>query len=114
MKLSTRGKYGLYAMYYLAAHAGEGPLPLQSISTMGGVPKQYLEQLLGNLRRAGLVSTVRGAQGGYQIAAAPEKRNPGAISSTRWRAPSSSASAPRPTIPAGNPAPARYVGSGSM
>lgn len=72
MKLSTRGKYGLYAMYYLAAHAGEGPLPLQSISTMGGVPKQYLEQLLGNLRRAGLVSTVRGAQGGYQIAAAPE------------------------------------------
>ena len=72
MKLSTRGKYGLYAMYYLAAHAGEGPLPLQSISTMGGVPKQYLEQLLGNLRRTGLVSTVRGAQGGYQIAAAPE------------------------------------------
>ena len=52
MKLSTRGKYGLYAMYYLAAHAGEGPLPLQSISTMGGVPKQYLEQLLGNLRRS--------------------------------------------------------------
>ena len=51
MKLSTRGKYGLYAMYYLAAHAGEGPLPLQSITTMGGVPKQYLEQLLGNLRR---------------------------------------------------------------
>lgn len=73
MKLSTRGKYGLYAMYFLAAHAGEGPLPLQSISAMGGVPKQYLEQLLGNLRRAGLVSTVRGAQGGYQIAAAPER-----------------------------------------
>ena len=64
MKLSTRGKYGLYAMYYLAAHAGEGPLPLQSISTMGGVPKQYLEQLLGNLRRAGLVEhRARGAGG---------------------------------------------------
>ena len=42
MKLSTRGKYGLYAMYYLAAHAGEGALPLQSIYTMGGVTKQYL------------------------------------------------------------------------
>ena len=67
MKLSTRGKYGLYAMYYLAKHQGEGPQTLQSISTMG-VPKQYLEQLLGSLRRAGLVSTVRGAQGGYQIA----------------------------------------------
>ena len=67
MKLSTRGKYGLYAMYYLARHQGEGPQPLQSIATMG-VPSQYLERLLGNLRRAGLVSTVRGAQGGYQLA----------------------------------------------
>ncbi|NLO86379.1 MAG: Rrf2 family transcriptional regulator [Clostridiales bacterium] len=67
MKLSTRGKYGLYAMYYLALHEGEGPQPLQNISTIG-VPKQYLEQILGNLRRSGLVSTVRGAQGGYQIA----------------------------------------------
>ena len=70
MKLSTRGKYGLYAMYYLASHAGEGPQTLQSISTVG-VPKQYLEQILGNLRRAGLVSTVRGAQGGYQMAKCP-------------------------------------------
>ena len=72
MKLSTRGKYGLYAMYYLATHSGEGPQTLQSISTIG-VPKQYLEQILGNLRRAGLVSTVRGAQGGYQIATSPEE-----------------------------------------
>ena len=70
MKLSTKGKYGLYAMYYLAAHEGEGPQSLQSIASVG-VPKQYLEQLLGNLRRAGLVSTVRGAQGGYQIAKPP-------------------------------------------
>lgn len=70
MKLSTRGKYGLYAMFYLAQHQGEGPQSLQSIATTG-VPKQYLEQLLGNFRRAGLVTTVRGAQGGYQIAKAP-------------------------------------------
>ena len=72
MKLSTRGKYGLYAMYYLAVHAGEGPQTLQSISTVG-VPKQYLEQILGSLRRSGLVSTVRGAQGGYQIARSAEE-----------------------------------------
>lgn len=71
MKLSTRGKYGLYAMYYLALHEGEGPQTLHSIAAMG-VPKQYLEQILGNLRRAGLVSTVRGAQGGYQMAQKPE------------------------------------------
>lgn len=72
MKLSTRGKYAVYAMHYLASHAGEGPQSLQSISTVG-VPKQYLEQILGNLRRAGLVSTVRGAQGGYQLARSPQE-----------------------------------------
>ncbi|MDD3411102.1 MAG: Rrf2 family transcriptional regulator [Eubacteriales bacterium] len=70
MKLSTRGKYGLYAMFYLAQHDGAGPQSLQSIASTG-VPRQYLEQLLGNLRRAGLVSTVRGAQGGYQLAKKP-------------------------------------------
>jgi hypothetical protein len=52
MKLSTRGKYGLYAMYYLAAHKDDGPQSLQNIATIG-VPRQYLEQLLGNLRRLG-------------------------------------------------------------
>jgi len=72
MKLSTRGKYGLYAMYYLARHQGQGPQSLQCIASTG-VPKQYLEQLLGNLRRAGLVTTVRGAQGGYQIAKSPQE-----------------------------------------
>ena len=71
MKLSTRGKYGLYAMYYLALHRGEGPQSLQNVAAFG-IPKQYLEQILGNLRRAGLVSTVRGAQGGYQLANSPE------------------------------------------
>jgi Rrf2 family transcriptional regulator, cysteine metabolism repressor len=71
MKLSTRGKYGLYAMYYLAAHKDEGPQSLQNIATIG-VPSQYLEQLLGNLRRAGLIGSVRGPQGGYRIARPPE------------------------------------------
>ncbi|MBQ8536747.1 MAG: Rrf2 family transcriptional regulator [Clostridia bacterium] len=70
MKLSTKGKYGLYAMYYLASQAGEGPQPLRAIAEMN-VPEQYLEQLLGSLRRAGLVTTVRGAQGGYQLSRPP-------------------------------------------
>ncbi len=67
MKLSTRGKYGLYAMVYLAQKAGDGPQSLKAIAELG-LPDQYLEQLLGSLRRAGLVNTVRGAQGGYQLA----------------------------------------------
>ena len=66
MKLSTKGKYGLYAMIYLAQHAGEGPQALKAIADQV-MPDSYLEQLLGALRRANLVTTVRGAQGGYQL-----------------------------------------------
>lgn len=78
MKLSTKGKYGLYAMFYLAQHAGNGPQPLKAVAEIG-VPEDYLEQLLGNLRRAGLVNTVRGAQGGYQLAKMPEEITVGDI-----------------------------------
>ena len=72
MKLSTRGKYGLYAMIYLAQHDGEGPESLKAFSELN-LPEAYLEQLLGALRRAELVKTVRGAQGGYLLSRAPEE-----------------------------------------
>lgn len=72
MRLSTKGKYGLYAMIYLAQHAGEGPQTLKAIAELG-TPEAYLEQLLGSLRRARLVTTVRGAQGGYQLSRPPEE-----------------------------------------
>lgn len=67
MRLSTRGKYGLYAMHYLAQHEHDGPQSLKRIASVG-IPRQYLEQLLGSLRRNGLIRSVRGANGGYQIA----------------------------------------------
>ena len=70
MKLSTRGKYGLYAMIFLAQHDGEGPQSLKAIAQVG-TPESYLEQLLGSLRRADLVKTVRGVQGGYQLSRPP-------------------------------------------
>ncbi|MCQ2457395.1 MAG: Rrf2 family transcriptional regulator [Clostridia bacterium] len=78
MKLSTKGKYSLYAMHYLAEHYDEGPQPLKAIAAIG-VPEDYLEQLLGTLRKAGLVSTARGAQGGYALASAPESVTVGDI-----------------------------------
>ena len=78
MKLSTRGKYGLYAMVYLAQKAEEGPQPLRAIAQLG-LPDHYLEQLLGSLRKAGLVTTVRGAQGGYQLAKPPDQISVGHI-----------------------------------
>ena len=70
MKLSTRGKYGLYAMHYLAQHQHEGFQSLNRIAS-AGIPKQYLEQLLGSLRRNGLIRSERGANGGYQLARSP-------------------------------------------
>lgn len=54
-------------MMYLARKAQDGPQPLRAIAQQN-LPDQYLEQLLGSLRKAGLVTTVRGAQGGYQLA----------------------------------------------
>ena len=78
MKLSTKGKYGLYAMYYRAQHTGDGPQPLKAVSAIG-VSEDYLEQLLGNLRRAGLVTTVRGAQGGYLLGKEPQEITVGDI-----------------------------------
>ena len=71
MKLSTKGKYGLYAMIFLAQRRGEGPQSLKAFGELN-LPEAYLEQLLGSLRRAGLVSSVRGTQGGYLLSREPE------------------------------------------
>lgn len=67
MKLSTRGQYGVKAMFDLAQHAGEGPISLKSIAERQGISEHYLEQLISGLRKAGLVKSIRGAQGGYVL-----------------------------------------------
>ena len=67
MKFSTKGTYGLRAVVELAARYGDGPVSLSAVATEQGISEAYLEQLLGSLRRADLVKTVRGAQGGYQL-----------------------------------------------
>lgn len=72
MKLSTRGRYGLKAMYQLACHYGEGPIPLNSIAEEQDLSENYLEQLVATLRKEGLLNSVRGAQGGYMLAKPPE------------------------------------------
>lgn len=72
MKLSNRSRYALHAMVFLAQQDQRGPQTLHTIADEG-MPAQYLEQLLGQLRRGGLVTTVRGAQGGYAIAKTPKE-----------------------------------------
>lgn len=78
MRLSTKGRYSLYAMTYLAKNYGEGPLPLRCIAQMG-VQEDYLEQLISMMRKAGLVMAHRGANGGYTLSRAPEKITMGDI-----------------------------------
>ncbi|ABR48606.1 transcriptional regulator, BadM/Rrf2 family [Alkaliphilus metalliredigens QYMF] len=73
MKLSTKGRYGLKAMFDLAIHQGEGPIPLKHIAERQKISDHYLEQLIASLRKAGLVKSVRGAQGGYMLANSPDK-----------------------------------------
>lgn len=67
LKLSTKGRYGLKAMFDLAQHFGEGPISLKSIAERQDISEHYLEQLISGLRKAGLVKSVRGAQGGYVL-----------------------------------------------
>lgn len=72
MRLSTRGRYGLKAMYQLAIYHGEGPIPLKNIADEQNLSENYLEQLVSALRKEGLLKSVRGAQGGYMLAKPPE------------------------------------------
>lgn len=72
MKLSTKGRYGLKAMFELALHYGEGPLALRSIAESQDISEHYLEQLIAVLRKNGLAISVRGAQGGYLLSDNPK------------------------------------------
>ncbi len=79
MRLSTRGRYGIHAMYDLALSFDSGPQPLKSIAERQSVPEAYLEQLMAPLRRDGLVRSVRGAQGGYLLARPPSEITVGQV-----------------------------------
>lgn len=72
MKVSTRGEYGVRAMVALARHHGEGPMSIADIAGESSVPAAYLEQLIAPLRRAGIVTSKRGAHGGYMLSRPPE------------------------------------------
>ncbi|MDP4145402.1 MAG: Rrf2 family transcriptional regulator [Bacillota bacterium] len=65
MKLSTKGRYGVKAMVDLAINYGGEPVSIKSISERQNISEYYLEQLFSTLRKAQLVKSIRGAQGGY-------------------------------------------------
>ena len=70
--ISTKGVYGLTAMYELSKHERETPMQIKEISSNASIPQNYLEQLLSKLRKAELVKSIRGAKGGYILAHNPE------------------------------------------
>ena len=71
MRLTARSEYGLLALIDLGVRYGDGPVSAREVSERQGVPAKFLEQLLGALRKAGLVSAVRGARGGFALTRAP-------------------------------------------
>lgn len=72
MKVSSRGEYGLRALYDLAEHYAEGAVPSADIARRQHIPPNYLNQLLIVLRRSGLIQSERGRRGGHRLARPPQ------------------------------------------
>jgi len=71
MRISSKGEYGLRALFDLAQHYGEGLVQSEDIATRQGIPVNYLNQMLILLRRAGIIDSLRGPQGGHTLARPP-------------------------------------------
>lgn len=73
MKLSTKGRYGLKAMFYLALNFEKNsPTPIKEIADDQKISEAYLEQIFSKLRRENIIKSIRGAQGGYLLARLPK------------------------------------------
>ena len=73
MKLSVRGEYAMRAMLVLALNYDESVVRIQTISEQQKIPKRFLEQILNDLKSAGLVESRRGVAGGYRLARRPKE-----------------------------------------
>lgn len=79
MKLSTKGRYGVRAMVDLASSYGGAPVSIKTISKRENLSEYYLEQLFSPLRRANVIRSIRGAQGGYVLCKPPSEITVGDI-----------------------------------
>ncbi|GAB4567899.1 MAG: Rrf2 family transcriptional regulator [Geothermobacteraceae bacterium] len=73
MKLSTKSRYGLRAIFDMAYNAGGEPAQIKDISRRQNISPRYLEQIFQDLKKSGLLKSRRGPQGGYTLAHAPEE-----------------------------------------
>lgn len=67
MRLSTKTRYGVRAVFDIAFHNGGGPTQAKDIARRENIPLRYLEQIFQDLKRAGLVDSKRGPRGGYYL-----------------------------------------------
>ncbi|MCC8029325.1 MAG: Rrf2 family transcriptional regulator [Lachnospiraceae bacterium] len=72
MKFSKKSRYGITALIDLSVYSKSGHVALNSIAQRNGISVQYLEQVFGSLRRAGIIRSVKGPQGGYLLSESPE------------------------------------------
>lgn len=79
MKLSTKGRYGLRALIDLAVNSETDSVSISSIASRQGISEAYLEQLMAKLKKAGLIISTRGAQGGYRLARAADQISVGDV-----------------------------------
>lgn len=79
MKLTTRGHYSVKALLDLSLQPKYGPVSVKVIAHRQDIPAPYLEKLLIEMRRAQLVKSVRGVQGGYKLARSPAQISLGQI-----------------------------------
>jgi len=73
VKLSLRGEYALRALLVLGLNYGKPQVRIQTVSDEQNIPKRFLEQILNDLKSAGLVQSKRGVAGGYRLARPPEE-----------------------------------------
>ena len=73
MLISTKGRYGVMIMVYLAENYNNGHKPLKEIAASQDLSEKYLEQIINPLTKAGLLTSFRGAQDGYTLAKAPSE-----------------------------------------
>ena len=73
MKLSTRGRYGTRLMLELGKNFGKGPISVSQISKNQDIPVKYLEQLIIPLKKAKLITSVRGPKGGHMLSKPPRQ-----------------------------------------
>ena len=72
MNLNRRHQYAVSAMVQMALHSNDVPMQMKTISEQGGIPHSFLEQLVLDLKKSGLIVSTRGAKGGYRLAKSPD------------------------------------------